>query len=458
MLLAGSVVPGAASWLVKGFVLSEQVRPGAVTRVVAAIMGNALEFYDFTVYAAFAAMIGRAFFPASNPRVGLLLSVATFGVGFFARPLGAIVIGSYADRVGRRPAMTLTIWMMALGSGMIGVLPTYDQIGVLAPVLLVLARLIQGFSAGGEMGPATTYLLESAPEARKCFFGSWQLASQNIGGIISGLVGVALALVLSPQATNGWGWRVPFLLGILIAPIGFYIRRNLDETLEAEEAHDSMSAVLGDVMANYWYPIVLCVLIISGGTVTQYFFAYATTYAITALGFGTGIGMGATLTVSVVGTMFAVLGGVMADRYGLKAIAVVPRIVVTVLLYPALLLVVASGSPVLFIVVFGLLMAPHAMASGAGIVLIPKIFPPLVRTSGLSIAYALGVTLFGGTAQVVFTWIINATGDKLSWVWYITAMSIVSLIATVLIRVPHAWPGGTTPRAHVTSSSVKVTP
>jgi MFS family permease len=182
-----------------------QTRPGAVTRVVAAIMGNALEFYDFTVYAAFAAMLGRAFFPASNPRVGLLLSVATFGVGFFARPLGAIVIGSYADRFGRRPAMTLTIWMMALGSGMIGVLPTYDQIGVLAPVLLVLARLIQGFSAGGEMGPATTYLLETAPADRKCFFGSWQLASQNIGGIISGLVGVALALVLSPQATDGWG-------------------------------------------------------------------------------------------------------------------------------------------------------------------------------------------------------------------------------------------------------------
>jgi len=141
-------------------------RPAPVTRVIAAIMGNALEFYDFTVYAAFAAMIGRAFFPATNPQIGLLLSVATFGVGFFARPLGGILIGAYADRFGRRPAMTLTIWLMALGSGMIGLLPTYQQIGVLAPLLLVLARLIQGFSAGGEMGPATTYLLESAPPER----------------------------------------------------------------------------------------------------------------------------------------------------------------------------------------------------------------------------------------------------------------------------------------------------
>jgi MFS family permease len=436
---------------------SGQHRPGAVTRVIAAIMGNALEFYDFTVYAAFAAMIGRAFFPASNPKVGLLLSVATFGVGFFARPLGGVVIGSYADRFGRRPAMTLTIWMMALGSGMIGVLPTYAQIGALAPVLLVVARLIQGFSAGGEMGPATTYLLETAPAGRKCFFGSWQLASQNIGGIISGSIGVILALVLSPEATDGWGWRIPFLLGILIAPIGFYIRRNLDETLEAAEAHDSMSAVLSDVLAHYWYPIVLCILIVSGGTVTQYFFAYATTYAITTLGYGPGVGMGATLTVSVVGAIFAVVGGLMADRYGLKAIAIVPRIVVTLLLYPALQLVVGSGSPVLFIVVFAVLMAPHAMSSAASIVLIPKIFPPLVRTSGLSIAYALGVTLFGGTAQVAFTWIINATGDKLSWIWYIIAMSIISLISTVLIRVPNTWSAGKIDPGLAPAIPVKVT-
>ena len=437
---------------------SAQPRPAAVKRVVAAIMGNALEFYDFTVYAAFAAMIGRAFFPSSNPSVGLLLSVATFGVGFFARPLGGIVIGAYADRFGRRPAMTLTIWLMALGSGMIGLLPTYNQIGVFAPLLLVLARLIQGFSAGGEMGPATTYLLESAPPNRKCFFGSWQLASQNIGGIISGVIGVVLALVMSPDATNGWGWRIPFLLGILIAPIGFYIRRNLDETLEAEEAHDSMSAVLSDVLANYWYPIVLCILIISGATITQYFFIYSTTYAITTLGYGQGIGMGATLTTSVVGTIFAVVGGIMADRYGIKAIAIVPRLVITVLLYPALHFVVASGSPALFIVVFGVLMAPHAMASAAGIILVPKIFPAMVRTSGLSIAYALGVTLFGGTAQVVFTWVISATGDKLSWIWYIIAMSIVSLLSTLAIRVPNEWSAGKTHRDPARILSVKVTP
>ena len=305
-------------------------------------MGNALEFYDFTVYAAFAVMLGRAFFPSSNPRVGLLLSVATFGVGFVARPLGGVVIGAYADRFGRRPAMTLTIWLMALGTGMIGLLPTYDQIGVAAPLLLVFARLVQGFSTGGEMGPATTYLLESAPADRKCFFGSWQLASQNIGGIISGTIGVVLALVMSPEATNGWGWRIPFLLGILIAPIGYYIRRNLDETLAAEEAHDSMSGVLSDVLRHYWVPVLLCILVISGATITQYFFIYTTTYAITTLHYGQGIGMAATLTASVVGAVFAVVGGLLADRHGLKVTSVVTRLVVTVLLYPG----VAAGGAV----------------------------------------------------------------------------------------------------------------
>jgi MFS family permease len=413
--------------------------PSQTMRVVAAIMGNALEFYDFTVYAAFAAMIGRAFFPASNPNISLLLSVATFGVGFFARPLGGILIGAYADRFGRKPAMTLTIWLMALGSGMIGLLPTYAQVGVAAPVLLVVARLIQGFSAGGEMGPATTYLLESAPADKKCFFGSWQLASQNIGSIISGLIGVVLALVLSDAMTNSWGWRVPFLLGILIAPVGYYIRRNLDETLEAGEAHGSMSAVLSDIIGQHWPKIVICLFIISGATITQYFFAYTTTYAITELHFNQGIAMSANLVGGVVGAVFSVVGGLLADRFGIKMIALIPRIAVTVLLYPALQLVVSSGSPPLFLLVVGLLMTMHAMAGAAGIILIPKVFPAAIRTSGLSIAYALGVTLFGGTAQVVFTWIIGATGNKLSWIWYIIGMSVISIIATMIIRVPEEW-------------------
>jgi nitrate/nitrite transporter NarK len=200
-----------------------------------------------------------------------------------------------------------------------------------------------------------------------------------------------------------------------------------------------MSAVLSDVLKRHWSKVVLCILVISGATITQYFFIYTTTYALTTLGYSQQVAMTANLTLGFVGVFAAVSGGVLADRYGIKLVAVWPRLVVTLLLYPALSLVVSSASPALFIVVLACLMVPHAMASAAGIILIPKIFPAAVRTSGLSIAYALGVTLFGGTAQIVFTWIIAATGDKLSWVWYIIAMSVVSLLGTLAIRVPAEW-------------------
>lgn len=362
--------------------------------------------------------------------------MATFGVGFVARPLGAILIGAYADRFGRRPAMTLTIWLMAAGSGMIGLLPTYAEIGVLAPILLVCARLLQGFSAGGEMGPATTYLLESAPSHRKFFFGGWQLASQNMGSLISGLLGLLLALLITPQATDNWGWRLPFLLGILIAPVGYYIRRNLDETMDAEQAHDSMKTVLAEVLFGHWRKILLCILMISGATITQYFFLYTATYAINTLHYSQGWSMAGTLVNGLTGAVFSLVGGVIADRFGVKRVAVYPRLILAVLLYPVLHLVVSSGSPVVLVICMAALMAIHASCSSAALALVPMIFPTAVRTAGLSIAYALGVTIFGGTAQIVFTWVIGATGDKLSWVWYIVAMSLVSFLATAALPAP----------------------
>ena len=201
-------------------------------------------------------------------------------------------------------------------------------------------------------------------------------------------------------------------------------------------AHASVGGVLSDILANHWGKIVLCILLISGATIGQYFFLYTATYAINTLHYSQSWAMTANFATFVSGTIFALLGGVLADRYSLKTIAVVPRIIVTLLFYPALLLVVSSGSPLVYVVTVAVLMAFHAMSGGAGIILIPLIFPAIVRTSGLSIAYALGVTIFGGTAQLVFTWIIGATGDKLSWVWYVVAMGIVSLLATMAMRVP----------------------
>ena len=204
--------------------------------VFAAALGNGLEFFDFTVYVTYLGMIGQAFFPSDNAFVSDLASAATFGAGFIARPLGGALIGAYGDRAGRRPAMTLSISLMAIGSGMIAATPGYAAIGAWAPILLILARLLQGFAVGGEVGPATMFLLEAAPANRRMFFSSWQFASQNLGALASGLIGFLLALALSKSSFNDWGWRVPFAIGVLIAPVGAYIRSRLVETLTVPRA------------------------------------------------------------------------------------------------------------------------------------------------------------------------------------------------------------------------------
>lgn len=402
--------------------------------VVAVILGNALEFYDFTVYGAFAVMIGKAFFPAEGAANSLLLSVATFGVGFVTRPLGGIVIGAYADRRGRKAAMTLTIWLMALGSGMIAILPGYATIGWAAPALLVLARLIQGFSAGGEMGPATTYLVEAAPPERRAFYGAWQLASQNAGALVSGALGFVLAELLPQDAIDDWAWRLPFALGIIIAPVGLRIRNWLSETLDTKTAHATAGAVLSDLFRRHGRAVFIGFLLIPGGTVTQYFLGYINTYAMATLHMPTNLAMLAGLTAGTSGAIFAVLGGLAADRIGAKTVALWPRVLLTLGIYPAMVMVVEQRTPGILLGVVAVLMALQAMSGAMGIVLIPRSLPAAVRTSGLSIAYALGVTLFGGTAQLVFTWLIQRTGDPLSPLWWVIAINSVSILATIAIR------------------------
>jgi MFS family permease len=412
-------------------------------RITAAVLGNALEFYDFTVFAAFAVFIGHAFFPTHNPYASVMLSVATFGVGFVTRPLGGIVIGAYADRAGRKPAMTLTIWLMAIGSAAIGILPTYDQIGVAAPILLVLARLLQGFSTGGEMGPATTYIVESAPVARKSFFGSWQLSSQNIGVLIGGIVGFILARLLPDSALSNWGWRIPFLLGILIAPVGIYIRNQLEETLDTSRAHESGKAVVADLFKRQWKPLLLGFLLIPGATIAQYFMIYATTFAISTLHMPSSVAFGSNMVIGISGVIFALVGGWLGDRFGLKAISFWPRLVLMVIAYPAVLLVVHNPTAIMLFSVFFVLAALQASSGAVGIVLIARCFPAAVRTAGLSIAYAIGVTIFGGSAQVIFTWLIHITGNPMAPVWWVVVTNVVTLAAILALReVPEEAPQG----------------
>jgi MFS family permease len=249
-------------------------RPALKTRgVFAAVLGNGFEFFDFTVYATFLGMIGEAFFPSNNALVSDLASAATFGAGFVSRPLGGALIGAYGDRAGRKPAMTLSIGLMAIGSAIIAITPGYATIGVWAPILLIVARLFQGFAVGGEVGPATMFLLEAAPKDRRILFASWQLASQNLSSLLGGLIGFLLAMALSQSSLNAWGWRVPFAFGVLIAPVGIAIRSQLTETLEKppKTRERRATAILSAVLRSNWRGVLLGLALISGGTITQYF-------------------------------------------------------------------------------------------------------------------------------------------------------------------------------------------
>lgn len=412
-----------------------EAKPASSARTVAAaVIGNGLEFYDFLIFATFAVMIGRAFFPTGSALTSLLLSVATFGVGFATRPLGGIIIGAYADRAGRKAAMTLTMWLMAFGSGLIGILPDFATVGWTAPILLILARLIQGFSAGGEFGASTSYLIEAAPPGREGLFGSWQLSSQFMSSLLAGLIGFALTANLEDAEVQAWGWRIPFLLGVLIAPVGLYIRARLKETLPADEAHVSSRAVLVDLLEGHWKVVMAAALVITGSTVTQYFLAYLTTYAITQLMVPAETAMLASFVVGTSGAFFAVIGGCAADRFGLKTIAVLPRLVLMGALYPAVVSVVRSPDGTHLLIVSAILAALQATSAAVSVLLISHAFPPIIRTSGLSVAYAIGVTLFGSTAQFVFTWLILKTGDPLSPVWYVIGMNLITILGVSLLR------------------------
>ncbi|MCA1455930.1 MFS transporter [Bradyrhizobium sp. BRP22] len=400
--------------------------------IAAVVLGNALEFYDFTIYTAFAPILGRTFFPAQDPMTSLILSVSTFGIGFFVRPLGAVLLGAYSDRYGRKSAMTVTIGLMAFASGMIGLLPSYAQIGIAAPILLAVGRLIQGFSVGGELAPSTVFLMETAPVGRECFFGSFQFAGQGLAGIMSGVVGLLLAMLLPKTAVEQGGWRVAFLIGILIAPFGIYIRRRLRETLSPDRPHVSMSSILSTVLRREWQLTTLGVLVISGVTVTQYFFLYAAAYATAMLHYSQQVAVTINFAVGVVGMVFILMGGVLTDKLGVTRLAFALRLALALLVYPALSIASPGGSPTVLLAVIVGLTALHAVGGAAPVFLVLNAFPAAVRSTGFSISMALATTLFGGTAQIVFTWIIASTGDRLSFVYYIVGMNLVTVAASLL--------------------------
>jgi MFS family permease len=405
-------------------------RPDAASarrNVVAVALGNAVEFFDFGTYATFAVMIGHTFFPAKSPFISLLLSVSVFGLGFVVRPLGAVLIGAYADRAGRKPAMMLTLVLMAVGTGAIAVLPGYETLGIAAPILLVVTRLVQGLAWGGEAGPATTYILESAPLDRRGSYACWQVATQGFAVVAAGLTGYGLAVALPEQALNAWGWRVPFVFGLLVLPVGIYIRRRLADTIQEHDAPTSTREILRELNTSHRRPIVIGLLILLGSTITQYFLNYMTTFALTELHLPGRVAMLATLVTGAALAVFAVIGGRLCDRLGRRAVLIWPRVLLLALIFPALNLIVSHPTPLVFLSTITVLSALHGMSGAALIVLIVESFPSRVRSTGFSIVYAVAVSVFGGTAQLIITWLIGTTGNPMSPVAYLLAANAICI-------------------------------
>ena len=404
--------------------------------VVGTVLGNWLEFFDFIVYSIFAVTIGKEFFPSDDPNIQILLSLATFGVGFLARPLGSVMIGAYADRAGRRAALTVTISCMAVGTAIMALTPSYAQIGIAAPVLLVGARLLQGFSAGGEMGAATTFLIESAPHGKRGLMGSWQLASQGLAIATGALIGFVLTISLPPEAMQSWGWRVPFIFGMLIAPVGMYIRRHMDETAEVVE-HNSMGAVLGTLFRNHTKLMIICMLTVSGGTITTYVLnSYMVTYAIQTLQMPMATAVLAALIAGIVTFFGSLLGGALSDRFSRRALVIWPRLLLLLLIYPALAYVVGHKTLPVLLAVVGILSTLQAVSAAPGLVLLPECFPRNVRAAALSITYAVATTIFGSTAAVFSSWLVTTTGDPLSLAWFLIVANIVGLLAVLPLKPP----------------------
>jgi MFS family permease len=400
-----------------------------------ATIGNMLEFYDFTTYTFFAIQIGRTFFPTQSAYGSLMLSLATFGVGFVTRPVGAIVLGIYSDRAGRRPSMLLSFVLMGLALLVISLTPSYEAIGLAAPVVVIIARIVQGFALGGEVGPSTSYLLEIAPPRRRALTISLQPVSQALAGVAGALVGLILSATMTPAELQNYGWRIAFLIGAMALPFGFWMRRTLPETVPQTEdgaprpgwRHHFTEA------RRHLRLIVLAMMVLANGTIATYVTKYITTYAQTTLHVTSAMAFATSLvstTLHVVGTL---LGAWLADHFGRKPMMIVPQLIVIVLTYPIFLWMVDARDAWSLLFGFGALSLVVTMPFSAFGATVTEALPQAIRAGVLGTVYAVTIASFGGTAQLVVTWLIHVLGNPLAPAWYLLLAAVVGLLAMIML-------------------------
>jgi MFS transporter, MHS family, proline/betaine transporter len=404
--------------------------------VGAASIGNALEFYDLVIYGYFAVVISKLFFPAASETVSLMLAVGTFGISFIMRPLGAIVLGSYADRVGRKASLTLSIVLIMLGTAMLVFAPTYAQIGVASPLLVLLARLIQGFSTGGEFGASTAFMVEYATAGRRGYFGSWQASTQGISTLFAASIAALLSYMLSPEQVSDWGWRVAFAVGLLIGPVGFYIRSQVEETPEFRNVAvgDIEKSPVRTVLRRDWFALLLGIGVVAGSTGFNYVHkVYMPTYALTQLHFPP---VSSYLGAAVTGLVQAITGpmfGALSDRVGRHRLLWFAFPLVCVTTYPMFLILNTWPAVPTLVAVQAFVGLLNAACLAPIAALLAEIFPTGTRSTGVALSYNLAVTLFGGFAPLIATSLIAAAGDKLAPSYYVMGSSILSVAAILTL-------------------------
>ncbi|MGH6876135.1 MAG: MFS transporter [Rhizomicrobium sp.] len=421
-------------------VAASQSAPALKRRhIAAATLGNALEFYDFLTYSFFAIQIGHAFFPGRSGYGSLMLSLATFGAGFAARPIGALVIGAYADRVGRRPAMLMSFLMIGVSIVAMALIPPYSLIGVAAPVLAICARVAQGFSLGGEIGSNTAFLLEAAPPEKRGFSVSWQGASQGAALFAASLVGIALTSFMPPSLLDAWGWRIAFLLGAATVPFGLWLRSHLPETIHASEAllpaclHEAASGSRLHLARRHWRIMVLGLVVLGTGTIASYVAIYAVTYAQDTLHLSARAGFIAESGNTLIAIPAILLGGWLSDRYGRRPVNIGNNFAFLVLIWPVFAWMVAASAASALIAGMTILGVFANLSFGSFCTTLGESLPKSIRVTSFATVYSLAIATLGGSTQFVVTWLIHVTGNAMAPAWYVLGATAIGQVALMLI-------------------------
>lgn len=412
-----------------------QSSPSKVATVIRVTSGNFMEMFDFFLFGFYATHISATFFPSGDEFASLMLTFMTFGAGFLMRPLGAIILGAYVDRIGRRRGLIVTLCIMAMGTILIAFVPGFATIGYLAPALVLIGRLLQGFSAGVELGGVSVYLSEMATPGHKGFYVSWQSASQQVAIIVAALLGYLLNKWMAPAQVADWGWRIPFFIGCLIVPVLFMIRRSLQETeaFLARKHRPSTGEIFRSIVQN-WGLVVAGTMLVAMTTVSFYLITvYTPTFGKSVLKLSTTDALVVTFCVGVSNFIWLPVMGALSDRIGRRPLLLVFTVLTILTAYPVMAWLVVAPTFNRMLVVELWLSFLYASYNGAMVVALTEIMPVDVRTAGFSLAYSLATALFGGFTPAVATGLIGLTGNKAAPGWWMTFAAVCGLIATLVL-------------------------